>query len=102
MRLLIACILVDTIVVALHIFQPTYSLDISPGRISHNAGNAYVVRVFPRFPSPIVGTSDNLSDPFRSSLRLFEEGAPIGPPHSLHSHIRATGKGSYSFWDGDL
>jgi SAM-dependent methyltransferase len=38
----------------------------------------------------------------RSSLVLFEDGDPIGPPHALHADIRALGGGRYSHWGNEL
>jgi hypothetical protein len=34
----------------------------------------------------------------RSSLRLYENGIPLGPPHANHGDIEATGGGCYSHW----
>ncbi len=34
----------------------------------------------------------------KSECILFEDGKPLGPPHSLHQAIRETGKGKYSHW----
>ena len=33
-----------------------------------------------------------------SGVPLFEEGKPLGPPRSLHAHIREQGGGRYSHW----
>ena len=38
---------------------------------------------------------DDLSDPRRSPLRLFEDGKPLGPAHALHQRIREDGAGRY-------
>jgi len=35
-----------------------------------------------------------------SSLKLFENGKPLGPAHSLHDDIRNVGLGRYSHWSG--
>ena len=37
-----------------------------------------------------------------SSLRIFENGKEIGPPHSVHNDIRTAGKGRFSHWLGGL
>jgi len=33
-----------------------------------------------------------------SQLLVFEDGRPLGPPHSVHQHIRDEGGGRYSHW----
>jgi hypothetical protein len=35
----------------------------------------------------------------QSRLMLFEDGAPVGPPHAPHAAIRTLGAGRYSHWD---
>jgi hypothetical protein len=44
------------------------------------------------------GVSDNLEHPYRSPLRLLENGAALGPAHSLHALIRGNGQGRFSHW----
>src|SRR4051794_7911382 len=41
---------------------------------------------------------DSVNDPYTSGLRLFEDGRPIGPPHSAHQGIAEHGGGRYSHW----
>ena len=41
---------------------------------------------------------DNGRAPSGSQLKLFEDGHPIGPPHTLHADIARSGGGSYSHW----
>lgn len=38
----------------------------------------------------------------RSPLRLFENGAALGPAHALHFRIRELGDGAYSHWQNRL
>jgi hypothetical protein len=38
----------------------------------------------------------------RSRLRLFEDGVPLGPAHTLHATIAREGHGRYSHWQGGL
>ena len=38
----------------------------------------------------------------RSTVRLFENGVPIGPAHSLHDDIRVSGSGRFSHWGSTL
>jgi|GEM_PF-903313 hypothetical protein len=42
--------------------------------------------------------SDTLEQPYRSPLRLSEDGVPLGPAHSLHALIRDQGRGRFSHW----
>lgn len=37
-----------------------------------------------------------------SSLRLLEDGRPLGPAHSIHADIASTGRGRYSHWAGAI
>jgi hypothetical protein len=48
--------------------------------------------------SPLAAEADDLQHLRRSRLRLFEDGQPLGPPHSLHAEIRKNGRGAYSHW----
>jgi hypothetical protein len=46
--------------------------------------------------------SDNGAHPKRSPAFLCEDGAMIGPAHSLHDDIRGKGEGRFSLWGGAL
>ena len=37
-----------------------------------------------------------------SSLVLFEDGEPLGPPHSAHADIRLLGGGRFSHWGAQV
>jgi hypothetical protein len=50
----------------------------------------------------LAGIADKIDFWMRSPLRLFEDDRPLGPSHSLHTHIRNTGRGAYSHWRDDL
>jgi hypothetical protein len=56
-------------------------------------GNAYLIYA-PQF----VQVADDDQNPKRSTLVLYEDGKPLGPPHSLHKDIREQGKGKYSHY----
>ena len=47
---------------------------------------------------PEVSLGDNLDNPARSDLQLFEDGRPLGPAHADHSRIRLVGGEPYSHW----
>ena len=62
-------------------------------------GEAWVVRLdmapeLARFEA----VADTLEQPYRSPLRLFEDGVALGPAHSLHALIRGQGSGRFSHW----
>jgi hypothetical protein len=50
------------------------------------------------FLAVIEGGADTYYDTTRSRVRLSENGQRLGPPHSLHAHIREQGNGLYSHW----
>jgi hypothetical protein len=50
----------------------------------------------------LAGSADKIDFWMRSPLRLFEGDRLLGPSHSLHNHIRNTGRGAYSHWRDDL
>src|SRR3954454_20041703 len=47
-------------------------------------------------------SGDTNDVPFRSDLRLFENGTQLGPAHATHADIAAQGGGSYSHWNDYL
>lgn len=63
------------------------------GRIEAQTGFCYVAEL-PRD----VPQGDDLVDPRRSGLRLFEDDREIGPAHANHDAIRALGGGRFSHW----
>jgi hypothetical protein len=60
---------------------------------SHDGGSAWIAQL-----TDLVDSADNQFNPYRSQLLVLEENRLLGPPHALHEHIRATGRGSYSHW----
>ena len=48
--------------------------------------------------SRLEAMADNLREPYRSELSLFEDGKLLGPSHTLHDKIRMKGMGVYSHW----
>ena len=63
-------------------------------------GFAYIIPHLSRGPLGLIfrPQSDDLSDNWRSRLRLFENGKPFPHPHSFHAQIRKIGNGRYSHW----
>lgn len=61
---------------------------------SSDTGFAYLVQ-------QAFGTlADASAFPARSTLRVFEDGMELSPPHSAHADIRSVGLGSFSHWLG--
>ena len=50
----------------------------------------------------LVNSADNIEDPIRSTLLLFEDGERLDPSHALHEDIRKLGDGRFSHWAGYL
>lgn len=58
--------------------------------ITPENGNCYCAQV----PGLVLSDSNG-----ESSLRLYEDGTELGPPHSIHDDIRQKGGGRYSHWN---
>jgi SAM-dependent methyltransferase len=65
-------------------------------RFSHNGGYAWACTL------DVDWSSDDLADGQRSQVMLLEDGAPLGPAHTLHDVIRSQGRGAFSHWSGQL
>jgi hypothetical protein len=102
MRFLSLLLVLNLFVILFQLVEPTYTAQLKPSSINHDEGNGYWARISPQFPSPIVAVSDDLDNPFRSNLRLFENDRALGPPNARHAYIRREGGGAYSFWRGGL
>src|SRR5262249_9402357 len=99
---LLILLLVDLMVTAFLFLEPRYTTKINPGTIRSDSGAAYTAELQPRDPVAVVAISEGLNDPYRSSLRLFENGVELGPPHIVHDRLRERGGGRFSFWAGTL
>jgi hypothetical protein len=74
-----------------------------PGPFAHEIGHCYTSRLSElEHADMLLRLTDNNESPFRSPLKLLEDGRPLGAPHAAHSRIRETGGGAYSFWDREL
>ncbi|MEN0052964.1 MAG: pectate lyase [Mucilaginibacter sp.] len=51
---------------------------------------------------PLSKSGDSNEQPKASTLRLFENGVELKPPHSVHDDIRNLGKGRFSHWGTGL
>jgi hypothetical protein len=72
---------------------------LDPADIKLSGGNAFYV-VFRKAPTlPFLGTGgDSAAQPWGSDLEILENGARLGPAHTMHGTIANTGKGAYSHW----
>jgi hypothetical protein len=68
-------------------------------QMTHRNGSAYAY-VLPRpFFAPLTTVKDDsLAHPTRSTLRLFENGVLLGPPHAYPHRVADSGRGAYSHW----
>ena len=63
----------------------------------HNAGHAYYI-----YPFNVLHGGDTASNGSYSKLRLFENGVELGPAHTQHVTIQASGGGRFSHWYSSL
>lgn len=69
-----------------------------PRSFRHDAGFAWIADL----PRELEGGTDTDAAPYRSRLRLVENGRELGPAHAVHDAIRDTGNGGYSFWNKEI
>jgi len=69
--------------------RPKYSGDISA--LLHADGYCWRVKV----PRWIPSDKDDIS-----TLIIYEDAQPMGPPHAQHADIQVFGRGRFSHWDG--
>ncbi len=62
----------------------------------HDGGMRWVADL----PPELADDTDGNDQPYRSPLRLLEDGTELGPGHALHATIQDAGDGRYSFWMG--
>jgi hypothetical protein len=67
------------------------------GEVAAQGGYCYAASLPKSVPA-----GDDLSDPCRSTLRLFEDEREIGPAHAEHEVIRTLGGGRFSHWGTTL
>ncbi|MEO8358564.1 MAG: hypothetical protein ABI672_00925 [Vicinamibacteria bacterium] len=73
-------------------------LDIVANKVIPVSGHSYCVDVAPGAFGWIDTRWDTETQPNRSPLVVIENGTALGPAHSFHSEIAATGKGRFSHW----
>jgi 2-polyprenyl-3-methyl-5-hydroxy-6-metoxy-1,4-benzoquinol methylase len=65
--------------------------------IRHDAGYCWTIEL----PEEIA-IGDDIDNPVKSDLQLWEGDIPLGPPHANHNRIRNAGGGLYSHWGRNL
>jgi len=65
---------------------------ICPARIRPEKGHCFIAILGPNYPG------DGWKGRPESTLQLFENGNPLGPPHAVHNDIRSKGRGRFSHW----
>ena len=68
---------------------PWHQMDLAPP-FQRDAGFAFAMSIPPEL------TSDSERNPSASEVALFEDGIPLGPPHTIHETIRNVGRGAFS------
>src|SRR4051812_35657736 len=82
--------------------------DLNPAVLQPLGNHAYGVQISRVLSNPcgwelLCPMSGDTNDvPFRSDLRLFENGTQLGPAHATHADIAAQGGGRYSHWNDYL
>ena len=97
--LLLAAIALNTLLLLAYAYRPMVEFTLSPDKITPQHGNAYVFPAVALIGFPYELPGDNIGANSRSTLRLYENGKPIGPAHAVHDEIREKGMGLFSHWD---
>jgi len=71
-------------------------------KMTHLDGRAWTVDVRKRAGWPWQAHGDDLFDRNRSDALLYEDGRPLGPPHTQIDQVEAIGGGSYAHWGRKL
>lgn len=71
---------------------PAFFGKLKPEDMTHVGGHRY------KYMLDFDEAADTAQQPTQSRLQLFEDGFPLGPPHSLHDAIQNFGAGRYSHW----
>jgi hypothetical protein len=104
-RLGLACIVIAgmlSLALAIAYFNPPHLEETLPvANMAADGGFGYNTTL-PLRPAFGYMVATDSPDGGRSSLRLYENGQPLGAAHSLHSDIRERGQGRYSHWNGHL
>jgi hypothetical protein len=83
-------------------FTPDVSYTIASSAIRPEIGQAYAAVLDRGTSWAYRMPTDSAATPSASRLQLFEDGHPLGPPHSLHADIREKAGGRFSNWDDAL
>ena len=70
---------------------------LDPDKMIPEIGLAWTIPI-----SAGIGSGDKMENSTSSTLVLFEDDQPLGPPHAGHETIRQVGRGNYSHWENGL
>lgn len=84
------------------VWRPTVEAALTPDRIQHVDGHAYVTSLAGLDPFGYQLKSDTNDAPRQSDLLLLRNAAPVGEPHKMHADIRTVGNGHFSHWQKHL
>ncbi len=65
---------------------------LAPSQMRHEIGHLYQYELGPFYPG------DGVKEVPPSTLMMFEDGKPLGPPHTSHAKIREQGSGLFAHW----
>jgi hypothetical protein len=104
-RVLVAVLLLDLAAVVASIAAPTMHVQVDKGAIRFREGHAFMYPVqegrwLPFFP--YCAQSDANDEFVASNLILREDGALLGPAHTMHDQIIDAGMGAYSHWGRNI
>jgi peptidoglycan/LPS O-acetylase OafA/YrhL len=74
------------------------SAEIDSTQVQHEAGYAFTVAAPTGARSWLSLPMDGPGKERQSTLKVFENGNALGPPHSSHNSIRRVGSGGFSHW----
>ncbi len=98
----IAPVLIGLLALVLYVRGVEIQGTIDPTTVQVNQGSRYWLdldAVDWRFRLPLGDTSET---PFRSTLRVTEDGIVLGPAHTQHAEIAEQGRGRFSHWHNTL
>ena len=84
------------------LLYPTSRIELTSSLVRSDSGYAYAYTSRIHAPFPYALPSDGPVAGNRSTLQIFENGKPLGPPHALHQAIRDQGKGAFSHYADTL
>jgi hypothetical protein len=98
----VSFVLTCILLAALCLFHPAISRDLNLSNVQHQRGFLYTINLDDLRAPPMYRLDYDSMNGNLSKLQLFENGRPIGIPHSPHDSIASDGGGRYSHWHTNL